>query len=111
MPGLDGSGPLGAGPGTGRGLGRCGFSRGAGFGARAGRPMGVGRGGAPRGGGRGRCFGGRGMGSWRQSYADPTPFTPSEEAEVLKAQLAAAEDEIAALKNRLEELEKKGQTQ
>lgn len=111
MPRLDRTGPLGAGPGTGRGLGRCGFVRGAGIGAGAGGLRGVGRGGAPWGGGAGRCFGGRGMELRRNPYAGAAPFTPSEEAEMLKAQLAAAEDEITALKNRLEELEKKGQTQ
>jgi len=63
MPNRDGTGPLGQGPGTGRGLGRC---RG---GARRNGP-GVGQGGPPRGGGRGRCFGGgrgRGYGAGSQA--------------------------------------------
>lgn len=34
--------------------------------------------------------------------------TPSEEAEALKVQLAAAQDEIAAMKARLDELANKG---
>ncbi len=109
MPRLDRTGPLGAGPGTGRGLGRCGFVRGAGIGAQAGVLQGVGRGGAPWGGGRGRCFGGRGMGRQQYQFTDETILAPLEETATLKTQLAAAQDEIIALRNRLEELEKKGQ--
>lgn len=65
----------------------------------------------PWGGGAGRCFGGRGMGRRAYQFADDTIVQPVEETAALKAQLAAAQDEISALKNRLEELEKKGQTQ
>ena len=44
---------------------------------------------------------------WRP-FAGAASQSPSEEAEALKAQLAAAEDEIAAMKARLEELANKG---
>ena len=63
MLGYDGTGPMGQGPMTGRGMGYC--APGAPqtdveqpvFGV-GGVGYGVGRGGLPRGGGRGRCFGG-----------------------------------------------------
>lgn len=52
MPFMDGTGPLGKGPGSGRGLGVCagagrGFGRGAGSGRGNRRGMGIGRRGAP----------------------------------------------------------------
>jgi Family of unknown function (DUF5320) len=109
MPGFDRRGPMGAGPRTGWGLGRCGNYAGRGIGQGGGGVQGVGRGGAARGGGRGRCIGGgRGIGYGRSDFADPATLSPADEAEALKAQLEVAEDEIAALKARLEELEKKG---
>jgi len=111
MPGLDRTGPSGAGPKTGWGLGRCRTYATEGLGTLGGSFRGVGRGGAPWGGGRGRCFGGRGMGWYRLPFAGAASLSLSEEAEALKAQIAAAEDEIAAMKARLEELDKKGQSQ
>ncbi len=78
MPGQDGTGPMGNGPRTGRGMGRCRplTSRKSGQADQTtDRPetemesmtpegdevmFGVGRGGRPYGGGRGRCFGGGG---------------------------------------------------
>jgi hypothetical protein len=48
------------------------------------------------------------MGCSRWPFAGGASLSPSEEAKGLKAQLAAADDEIVALKARLEELEKKG---
>ena len=100
MPGFDRTGPQGAGPRTGRGQGLCG----AYTGREAQVSRGVGRGGAPWGGGRGRCFGGRGMGrSWSELAGTDTLSVP-EETEMLKAQLAAAEEQTAAIKTRLEEL-------
>ena len=109
MPGFDRSGPQGAGPRTGRGLGRCGTYAGEGLRFTRGAFRGVGRGGAPWGGGRGRCFGGRGMGWY--GYGVPAAGwvspSPTEEAEALKAELAAAESEISAMKARLEDLENK----
>ena len=70
MPAFDGTGPVGMGPRTGRGMGFCwpgGVSpfRGGGF-------YGVGRGGFPRGGGRGRAWGGgRGWGWRSRGYGYP----------------------------------------
>lgn len=123
MPGFDGTGPLGGGPRTGRGMGLCwpgGVSpfRGAGS-------YGVGRGGFPRGGGRGRAWGGgRGWG-WRsggmgypgypQAYAYPgyapyspaygyPPMTPEQERIVIQDEIKALEQEMGELRGRLDEL-------
>ncbi len=46
------------------------------------------------------------MGLGSRPFAGSASQSPSEEAEALKVQLAAAEDEIAAMKARLEELAK-----
>jgi hypothetical protein len=89
MPRYDRTGPMGAGPGTGRGLGYCVQSpvtgRFGGFGMfRENRP------------GRGlgnRCFGPRG---WWQRFWQPT-VGPTDEAASIKAALAAAKEEIAAM--------------
>jgi len=107
MPGYDRTGPMGAGPRTGRGLGWCGTHAGEGWRRPIGAFRGIGRGFTPWGGGRGRCFGGRGAGWQRAPFTGSAPVSPSEEAEALKAQVAAAETEVAAMKARLEELEKK----
>jgi hypothetical protein len=48
------------------------------------------------------------MGLGRRFFAGAASQSPSAEAEALKVQLAAAEDEIAAMKARLEELAKNG---
>jgi hypothetical protein len=108
MPGFNRTGPLGAGPRTGRGQGLCGTTTGSSRFSWSGLLRGIGRGGVPWGGGRGRCFGGGASG--RQGrFAGPMPIlSVQDEAEVLKTELAAAEEEIAAMKSRLEELEKKG---
>jgi Family of unknown function (DUF5320) len=108
MPRYDRTGPMGAGPATGRGLGRCGAYAAGGLRSLGGVFRGVGQGGFPWGGGRGRCFGGQGMGLGRRFFAGAASQSPSAEAEALKVQLAAAEDEIAAMKARLEELAKNG---
>jgi hypothetical protein len=108
MPGYDRTGPMGAGPGSGWALGRCGIDVAEGLPRSRGVCRGTGRGGAPRGGGRGGCFGGRGMGWHRTPFTSAASLSPLEESEALKAQLTAATNEIAAMKARLEELEKKG---
>jgi hypothetical protein len=100
---------------TGGGRGLCGQGAGAGRRFGGGFFRGVGRGGMPWGGGFGRCFGGRGgwwgagpaLGrgfSWGAPYWAPP--TRDQEADTLKAELASARDEIAAMEARLAELEK-----
>jgi len=103
MPGFDRSGPGGRGPATGWGRGGC-SPVSAGRRLRPfGAMRGIGRGGVPWGGGRGRCFGGRGW--WGPSAWQVAPVT--DEAELLRNELAAARDEIAAMEARLSELDKK----
>jgi hypothetical protein len=73
MPNLDGTGPQGLGPMTGRRFGRC-VAKGSvelqktQVIGEPGEIYGLGRGGRPYGGGRGNCFGGgqRGMGRGRR---------------------------------------------
>ena len=74
MPRFDGTGPLGQGPRTGRGMGYCGGGRG----------MGWGRG---YGCGYGRMF-----------------YTKKEESEMLKDEATALEEELKAVKERLAEI-------
>lgn len=103
MPGFDGTGPRGEGPMTGGVRGYCnpGFAgrRSAGF-------YGVGRGGMPWGGGRGRAYGG-GRG-WGRAYGwgyVPQPDAEDERA-YLADQLAALENEMREIKERLKELDR-----
>ena len=94
MPGRDGKGPQGAGPGTGGRRGPC-FT-GATPAGSADDVRGAGRGYAPRGGGRGRVFGGgRGPG-----FAGGPP--QEETVQVLKNRTAALERELADVRSRLE---------
>ncbi len=109
MPGFDRRGPMGQGPGTGWGRGPCVTGRSAQEYA-GGAGYGVGRGGRPWGGGLGRCFGGRrgGRGGW---FRGALPFfggpaDPSQEADLLRADLEAARQSMAAMEARLKELEK-----
>ena len=119
MPGGDGTGPAGMGPMTGRAAGYCagysvpgyanpigGRGRGFGFGRGWGRGFGRGR-------GWGRGFG-RGYGWYGANapYADPyyaAPYaaapTPQDEAEFLKNQAKAMQEEINAINERINELE------
>jgi len=70
MPAFDGTGPVGMGPRTGRGMGFCWPGGVSPF--RRGGFFGVGRGGFPRGGGRGRAWGGgRGWGWRSRGYGYP----------------------------------------
>jgi hypothetical protein len=104
MPGLDRTGRLGEGPRTGRRRGLCGS-----YLTRA-RWMigsfrrGIGPGGFPLGRGRGRCFGGRG---WGPPFEYAGAVTPSNEAEALRAEIAAAREHITAMEARLSQLERK----
>jgi len=106
MPGFDRTGPLGAGSRTGWGRGQCGQPAGTRRFPWSGLLRGIGRGGQPWGGGRGRCFG---AGGWRFPFGRSASATPTEEAEALKAEIAATKEEIAAMEARLGELEKKEQ--
>jgi len=122
MPAGDGTGPVGMGPRTGRGLGYC-----AGYGAPGymnpapGRGLGLGWG---RGWGRGWAGGGRGwrnmyyatgLPAWaRYGYAPawggygPYWTSPSteQEADLLKSQAEALQRQLDAISQRLDELEK-----
>jgi len=117
MPGGDRTGPVGYGPRTGRGLGYCSGYDSPGF--TKGVPRG--RGGFGRGWGRGfgRGYWGRGRGFWRrgdypQSYGWPEPYygdtypTPSKEEEksYLENMVKGLEEELKAIKQRIQELSK-----
>lgn len=86
MPGGDRTGPLGAGPMTGRGAGFCanqpGFMTGGGFG----RGMGMGR------GFRNRCF----SGGW-SILQTPQPISKADQVAALKAQADRIQQQIDAL--------------
>lgn len=125
MPGGDGTGPLGAGPMTGRGAGYC-----AGYGVPGyanptfGRGLGRGFG---RGFGRGRRFGCWGGMGWYGAppregwaFAYPVPYAPSVpppvpdpeiEKRVLKNRTELLQSELEFLRKRLEELEKTSETE
>lgn len=108
MPGGDGTGPLGGGPMTGRGAGYCAGYPAPGY---ANQIYGRGQrlGGFGRGLGRGRGFG------FRQAmypYGEPqaAPFyaanvTPKQEAEMLKEQASAIQEELSLINKRVKELE------
>ncbi|MFC1698739.1 DUF5320 domain-containing protein [Candidatus Omnitrophota bacterium] len=93
MPGFDGTGPMGMGPITGGGRGFCAVPM-----KDWRRPFG------------GRFFGrGRGRG-WRRGwfgYGSPnaSEFTPQQEAEMLKKEAKAMQDEINSIHIRISELE------
>ena len=99
MPRGDGTGPMGMGPLTGRGMGYC---------------IGAGYPGNVRGGGRffGRGFGmGRGMGRgvfWGTAPvfggSFPAPVSAEQEKAVLENQVLAMEQNLAELKKRLSEI-------
>lgn len=113
MPNFNGTGPMGQGSMTGRGLGNCGTGRGQG-GQGRGRSGGLGMGRRNRSGnGRGgRGFGrgqGRGLGPVVQDFAAPTG--PEEvEAQSLRRQAEMLEDGVAALNARIAELEGQGES-
>lgn len=117
MPEGDRTGPAGAGPMTGRGLGYCAGNEAPGYAhGRGGSGGGFGRGGgfrrAPGTGGRGRgrmnMFYATGLpGYARYGYgAVPTAVTVADEAEMLRNQAAVLEQELQLVKERLGVLEK-----
>lgn len=104
MPGGNGTGPMGAGPMTGRGAGYCANFATPGFatparGGRFGRGMGMGMARNGRGGG----FGFR-----NRFYAQTPvqqPVNTGQEKDYLTHEAKALEEELAAVKKRLNELE------
>ena len=105
MPRGNGTGPMGAGPMTGRGAGYCagfttpGFVNQAGDGG-FGRGMGMGRG--------ARVGGGMGFGFRNRFYAPETvqapPISADQEKEYLAREAKALENDLEAIKERLNEL-------
>lgn len=90
MPGQNGTGPMGQGAGTGRGMGPCAMPTG-----RQGAGMGYGR----RGGGRGLGF----RRFW--GYYPTTAPSKQEEKEILAQDAQMMEEELRSIKARLAELE------
>ena len=103
MPGGDRTGPFGAGPKTGRGLGYCSGNNAPGW--TYGRGMGLGRG-LGRGWGRGfgRGFWGRGR-CWWYPYPYPYGGAPVQVDEQTEKNTLQSEAEF--LKSRLQEIEKR----
>ncbi len=93
MPGMDGTGPVGAGPRTGRGLGWCGRPRGRGW---------WGYGGGP---GWGRGWGLRRWLGYPPAGPPWAEYTPEQEAADLRAHARALEAELERIRERLSELE------
>jgi hypothetical protein len=97
MPGGDGTGPLGAGPMTGRGMGNCAGAAGLGFG----------RGRGFSGGGRGwrHWFKATGVPGWMRFGRGGAPFVaaPGADAEkqMLSEQARALQDQLDTIKMRL----------
>ncbi len=108
MPGGNGTGPMGAGPMTGRAAGYCaGFSVPGFANPVAGRGVGFGRG---RGMGRGMGMGFRGGRQWgggfgMQPFATPVAPAPEQEAAMLKTQAQNLESALADIQKRLADLE------
>lgn len=110
MPGLNGTGPMGQGPATGRGFGYCVneypvfAGRGGGRGMGRGRGMGFGRG---FGGGFGRFRGNYGFyPAAYGSQAYQPSITPESEVTYLKNQAAYLEQQIKEIHTRISELGK-----
>ena len=113
MPGGDGTGPMGMGPMTGRGAGYCaGYPNPGYMNSIPGRGWGRGFG---RGWGRDRGWGrgfGRGWAVYPYEYGNPyaaAPYapevTPQQEADMLKKEANAMQDEINFINQRISELE------
>ena len=112
MPGFDGTGPRGLGSMTGGARGYCVSSAGSTQRLVGGRFFGRGRG-LGRGSGRGRGFG-RGFRWSGYPFAYDNPcmaplypanFTSKQEADMLKAEAKAMQDEISAINQRIKDLE------
>jgi Family of unknown function (DUF5320) len=110
MPGLDRTGPVGAGPMTGGGFGRCNSrNRAYGWGSfgagRGGRGPGWGRGYGRGFGRRGASFGGQGWyGPAYGPYAGPYSASREDEISVLKEEAEMMKSELEAIHKRIGEL-------
>jgi len=108
MPGFDGTGPWGAGPMTGWGRGFCNPSApgayGLGYRGWYGRGLGYGRGWFGRARGYGRGWGWRAYGAG--PYGPYYGMSPSEEAEMLKAEAEDMKRALEEISKRIEELER-----
>lgn len=108
MPRGDRTGPEGFGPQTGRSAGFCGgyptpgYAN-SGMGSRTGPRMGS-RMGFGQGQGRRNRFYATGVPGWQRSFSPP-PLSKAEEADALKDQVEAMEENLKAARNRLAELE------
>ncbi|HHE76563.1 MAG TPA: hypothetical protein ENL27_01105 [Candidatus Parcubacteria bacterium] len=104
MPFGDGTGPAGAGPKTGRGLGRCGGYSSPGYLKGFGRGFGCGRG-----WGFGRGFGRRfGWYGWGGVYHYPDlEISKEAEKEILTRELEFLKENVKSIEKRLRELENK----
>ena len=116
MPAFDGTGPMGQGSQTGRGLGNCNPANNPNEQQNIQRPLGGAfrrGGGGGFGGGFGRGFGGgagygRGF-SWRanNSYAPPVAYEPQDELQSLTNEAKQMKENLDAINKRISELEKK----
>jgi hypothetical protein len=103
MPAGDRTGPLGAGPMTGRGAGYCGGYSAPGV-ANWGPGRGMGRGFGGGGYGWRHMFYATGQPSWMRSGAAPLP---EQELAVLKAQAEGLKNQLDAINRRIEAMEQK----
>ena len=108
MPRGDGTGPMGAGPMTGRAAGYCAGYSVPGFAnpVTAGRGRGPGRGRGFAAGGRGGGFGFRNR-YYARPYLQPPVMTQEQEVNFLENEVKTLEEELEAAKKRLGELNKK----
>ena len=119
MPGGDRTGPMGAGPRTGRGAGYCGGASAPGF-----LSAGLGRGWFGRGGGRGRrnMFFATGLTGWQRAamaglgavatgffarpFTAPAAPPPEQELDALKQQADFLSGALGEIRQRIDELQK-----
>jgi hypothetical protein len=101
MPGQDGTGPMGRGRLTGRGLGPCGsgFARGRGFGMGFGRGFGRGR----------RMFAPAAPAAMpvQYGYSAPVELTREEQAKILEAEKTELEAELKQISQEIKQLKEK----
>ena len=105
MPNLNGTGPQGQGPMTGKAMGYCAENSSGNFsGASANSNFGLGRG-LRRGGGRGAGLAGRGQGGLGRGFRwKQVEITQEEEQNFLRNELKALESETENIKKRLGDL-------